>query len=230
MNCSEGAVRNAMDSMRFSPPKWEAGKAIEKIDPTQSGLSYLLLNIRYHTRWSNLGENDYTEKTMIEHGGIKGFSVIAGNNPNLSYVSFKDYDINTVDAEQMVETPRKYLDKIVTLCTEKNIQLILTNIPCRESIERYKATKEYADSHGLPYYDFSEEILYNEIDYNASENLIGHPNYLGAEKVSLYVGNLLAYKYGIPSREDKSYDLSRELYEHKIGNISLKTTTDAYQY
>ena len=60
--------------------------------------------------------------------------------------------------------------------------------------------------------------------------MIGHLNYLGAEKVSLYIGNILATKYGIQSREDKSYDLSRELYEHKIENINLANTTDIYQY
>lgn len=230
MNCSEGAVRKAMDSMRPSFLKWEAGKAIEEIDPTQSGLSYLLLNIRYHTRWTSLGEDAYTEETMIEHGGIKGFSVLGGTNPDLSYVPFQDSDISTVDAEPMVETSEEYLNKIVDLCAEENIQLVLVNIPCAESIARYKSTKEYADSHGLSYYDFNEKILYNEIDYNASENLLAHPNYLGAEKISLYIGNLLETKYDIQSREDRSYDLSRELYEHKIENINLTKITDIYQY
>lgn len=230
MNCGETAVRKAMDNMRLSPLKWEAGKVIEEIDPTQSGLSYLLLNIRYHTRWTSLGEDDYMEEAMIEHGGTKGFTVLGGTNPDLSYVPFKDSDVSTVDADPMVGTSEEYLDKIVDLCARENIQLILVNIPCRESIESYKSTKEYADSHGLLYYDFNEERLYNEIDYNASENLLSHLNYLGAEKVSLYIGSLLKTKYGIQSREDKSYDLSRELYEHKIENINLTNTTDIYQY
>lgn len=70
MNCSETTVRKAMDALKFSPLKWEAGRTIEEIDPTQNGLSFLLLNIRYHSRWTSLGENDYTEKNMIDHGGI----------------------------------------------------------------------------------------------------------------------------------------------------------------
>lgn len=230
MNCSESSVRKAMDSMRFSPLKWEAGKTIEAIDPTQSGLSFLLLNIRYHTRWSSLGEDDYTEKSMVEHGGIKGFTVLGGENPALTYTPFRVSDIDNVDAEPMVETSEKYLDKIVDLCAEKNIQLVLVNIPCNEPIARYKSTKEYAGNRGIPYYDFNEETLYNEINYNAAENLLSHPNYLGAEKVSLYLGNLLKNEYGVPSREDNSYDVSRNLYEHKIENIQLTQTTDAYQY
>lgn len=230
MNCSEGAVRKAMDSMRLSPLKWEAGKAIEEIDPTQSGLSFMLLNIRYHTRWTGLGEDDYTEESMIEHGGVKGFTVIGGSDPDLEYTPFKDSDISAVDAEPMVETSREYLDKIVDLCAEKNIQLVLTNIPCGEPITRYKSTKGYADAHGLPYYDFNEEVIYNEINYSAAEDLLGHPNYLGSEKISLYMGNIFATEYGIQPREDESYNISRELYEHKIENIKLTQTTDIYQY
>lgn len=230
MNCDEFSIRKAMDNMRLSPLKWEAGKVIEELDPRNRGLSFLLLNIRYHTRWTSLDEDDYTEESMIEHGGIKGFAVRGGTNPDLSYIPFKDSETSTADAEPMVETSKEYLDKIVALCAEKNIQLILANIPCVESIGRYKAIKEYADSHELSYYDFSEEVLYNEIDYSATENLIDHLNYLGAEKVSLYIGNLLATKYGIQPREDRSYDLSRKLYEHKIENINLTNITDIFQY
>ena len=230
MNCSEASVRKAMDCMRFSPLKWEAGKVIEEIDPTQSRLSFSLLNIRFNTRWQSLDEDDYIEEVMVDHGAIKGFTVLGGSNPELSYVPFKDSEVQGVEPEPMVETSETYLDKIVELCKEENIQLILVNVPCKESMARYKSTKEYAEAHDIPFYDFNEEILYNKINYNASENLLNHPNYLGAEKISLYLGNLLASEYGVLSREDKSYDLSRELYEHKIYNVKLAEITDACQY
>ena len=35
MNCSESAVRKAMDNMRLSPLKWEAAQTIAKTDPAQ---------------------------------------------------------------------------------------------------------------------------------------------------------------------------------------------------
>jgi len=230
MNCDEGSVRKPMDSMRISPLKWEASKVIERIDPTQSGLSFMLLNIRYHTRWTALGENDFTENGMIDHGGIKGFSALGGSNPDLTYTPFKAAEAKSATAEEMVETSRIYLDKVVELCKEKEIQLVLVNIPCAETVGKYKVTKEYADSKGLPYYDFNEETLYYEIGYNASENLLSHPNYLGAAKVSNYLGNLLVTEYGILPKDDPSYDISRELYEHRIENIKLTSTTDIYEY
>ena len=230
MNCSEGAVRKPMDSMRLSPLKWEAGMAIEKVDPTQIGLSFPLLNIRYHTRWTGLGENDYTESSMIDHGGVKGFTVIGGKNPEAVDAIFKDSECNDVEPEPMVEIADEYLWKIINLCKEKNIQLIMANIPYGEPKQRYKSTKEYAVSHGIPYYDFNEEKLYHEINYSVSENLYGHPNYLGAEKISMYMGNLLVNEYGIQKREDSSYEATRELFQHKVENINLKDTTDIHKY
>jgi len=230
MNCSEGSVRKAMDSMKLSPLKVEAAKNIEKYDDTQSALSFLLLNLRYHTRWTGLGENDYTEASMIEHGGIKGFSALGGSNPNLQYVPFKDVDSNGVDPEEMVDIAKDYITKTIELCEQEGCQLIFVNIPCDEPVARYKSTKTYADSFGIPFYDFNEDILYNEISYNAAENLLEHPNYLGAEKISLYIGNLLSTQYGIESRVDDSYNSSRIIYEHKIKNIKLKETSDVYTY
>lgn len=231
LNCSEESVRKAMDSMRISPLKWEAAKAIEKYDPTQSAISYILLNIRYHTRWTNLGEDDYTNKIMVEHGGIKGFTIFSGSNTN--YSNYEPLNASAADqcnGENWVDVANEYVDKIVNLCNEQDIKLIFVNIPCRESIDRHKTTKEYAEAHEIPFYDFEEASLYNEINYDAVENLIDHPNYLGAEKITMYLGEVLSTKYNISSRNDSSFDASRELYNHKIYNIKLKEETDAAKY
>ena len=230
MNCSEGSVRKAMDSMRLSPLKVEAGMAIEKIDPTQSGLSFPLTNIRYHTRWISLGENDYTETEMIDHGGVKGFSALGGISPGAADSTFSSADLDSVEAEPMVEIADEYLGKIVDLCETDGIKLIFVNIPYGESISRYKSTVEYANAHNIPLYDFNEERLYNEIGYSAENDKYGHPNYKGAEKISLYLGKLLANEYGIRAEQDPSFDVSREVYNHKINNIRLSETTDVYDY
>ncbi len=190
----------------------------------------ILPNIRYHSRWTSLGEEDFTEASMVAHGGIKGFTVMSGNDPNLEYTPFHDGEAENVDPDIMMEPSRTYLAKTIELCQEKGIQVILINIPCAESIGRYRSTKTFAEEYGVPYYDFNEATLYNEIGYDASENLLSHPNYLGAEKISLYIGKMLAEQYGIAPREDSSYNASRQLYEHNLQNIRLQDTTDIYEY
>lgn len=228
LNCSEGSIRKAMDCMRWSPLKWQAAREIARIDPTQSALSFTFPNIRYHARWSDLEESDYTEESMIDHGSIRGYSVLA--DPAGEYTPFSKSDALAVEAEPMMETMREYLDKIVDLCRERNIQLVLVNIPCAEPMGRYKSTWEYARAHDLPYYDFNEKKVYEESGYNSVTDGLNHPNYHGAEKVTRYLGRLLAEKYDVPGRRDDSFDRSRELYQHQIDNITLTRTTDMEEY
>lgn len=232
MNCSETAVRKAMDSMKPSLLKWEAAKAIEKVDPTQSALSYFLLNIRYHTRWTELGEDDYTETSMVNHGGIKGFTVFGSGNidPSQEYTPFQDKEADASDSEGMVGSAAEYLDKITELCSQNNIQLILTNIPCAEPIGRYRATRDYAAAHNLPYYDFNEASIYKAVNYYAPQDLLSHPSYMGAEKITKYLGDKLANQYKISPREDPSFEKSGETYQHKLENIQLSNTTEVTKY
>ncbi|PWM58453.1 MAG: hypothetical protein DBX91_09220 [Subdoligranulum variabile] len=230
MNCSEGAVRKAMDNMRLSPLKWEAAQVIEKLDPTQDALSYLLLNIRYHTRWTDLGEGDYTQNAMVAHGALKGYAMMDGADPNLEYTPFTAAEAETADPDIMMGASKEYLDKIVALCKEEGIQLILANIPCAETAGRYISTKDYADANGVPYYDFNEESLYRAIQYDASQDLLSHPNYRGAEKVSNYLGKVLVEEYGVTPRTDASYDACRALHDHIMDNFRLSQTEDMRQY
>lgn len=230
MNCNESAVRKAMDCMRWSPLKWEAGKVIESLDPSQSALSFTLPNIRYHTRWYDLSEEDYTQADMLSHGGVKGFTVLGGRKPGLDDVYLKADEAEPAEAEPMVDTMELYLDKITELCNKNGIQLILVSIPCSESVGKYKALKEYAKEHGLFFCDFNEEELYHKIDYHAAEDLLSHPNYIGAEKISSYLGGLFLTEYGVAPRDDASFDVSRKNYIHQVENLILGETDDICDY
>ena len=141
MNCSEGAVRKSIDSMRLSPLKFEAGRAIEAEDPTQSGLSFPFINIRYHTRWTGLNENDYTEINMDKHGGVKGYTTLKSTTEltDKNWIPFKSADAASVKPEPMVESAEHYLNLIVDLCNKNGIQLILTTTPYCESMPRYNS-------------------------------------------------------------------------------------------
>ena len=230
LNCAEGAIRKAMDNMRFSPLKIKAAKEIAKIDPSQNALSFFLLNIRYHSRWTEFEESDCYDPAIATHGGIKGYNIIGGFAPGAEDVTLDVSDLSDIEAEPMIGIADDYLGRIVDLCEKNNIQLILTNIPYQENIKRYKAIAEYANDHDIPYYDFNEATLYNEIGYSASENLYTHPNYLGAEKLSDYMGKLFSEEYGIAPKKDDSFVKSGENYKHKVNNCKLTETTDIHEY
>lgn len=228
-NCSETSLRKAFDVMKPSPLKMELARKIEEKDPSQSWLSYFLMNIRYHSRWTDLGEFDYSKRALSEHGAVKGFIINSGSNKDGKDTFFTTGNLDSVTAEPMVEVTQDYLGKIADLCKENGIELIFVKIPSAESIERYKATKECADRYGVPFYDFNEEARYKEIGYSAND-LYGHPNYIGAEKITRFMGELLLNTYHIGSREDSSYLKSGAYYENRIKNIKLTETSEIRDY
>ncbi|SDH59297.1 hypothetical protein SAMN05421493_10268 [Pseudobutyrivibrio sp. 49] len=230
MNCSEESARKAMDFMRLSPLKVRAAFDIQRYDPTQDALSYIFTNIRYHTRWKDLSEDDFSRAEMVEHGGIKGYSVHDGVNSSKKDVTFKAEDSVNAEEEPIVRVTDEYLEKIVNLCEENGIQLILTCVPYGESIGRYKSVKNYADSKNIPFYDFNEESLYKEVKYNAKRNGYNHVDYSGAEKLTSYIGGVIAEKYGVAPRKDSSFEKTREVYNHKVNNTLLSKTTDINKY
>ncbi len=228
INCDEPSLRKPIDNMRLSPLKVEAARDIERLDPTQIGLSYILRNIRYHSRWTYLEEDDFTERSMTEHAGIKGFKFNSERTPG-DDVTFYDADSEAAEAIPMADIAEEYLGRIEELCDKNGITLIFVKVPSSEAIGKYKTMKEYTQTKGIPFYDFNEDTLYHEINYIA-DNMYYHVNYEGAEKISNYLGRLFKEQYDVPSREDDSYEASGQLYRHRLEYAKLKETTDIYEY
>ena len=74
LNSAESCTRKAFDYMHWSSVKKDAVKTICKLDENQSELSYYLPNIRYHTRWKELSENDFTYAKKSQHYELKGYA------------------------------------------------------------------------------------------------------------------------------------------------------------
>lgn len=125
-----------------------------------------------------------------------------------------------------------YLDKIVEQCKAADILLVLVSLPGNPMSDAYHNTlTEYAQDHGIDYYNMCETELYNSIGaVLLRENMIGHANLWGAIKTSRYVGSLLANKYQIGAVRDEQYEATREYYEHIIKNCELAHITDMSEY
>ncbi len=230
LNCSEMAIRKAIDNMKFSKVKIAAVKDICALDSSQDMLSYYLTNIRYHSRWTRLDENDFIASEMNKHGGIKGYSAFGGIMKDADTIVFSEADVTSAESEPMIDIAEEYLAKMQRLCEDNDAKLILVKIPSGESKEKHKATKDYAEAHGLSFYDFNEVNLYNEIGYNVETDKYNHPSYLGAEKISKYIGSLLLNQYGITPQEDSSFLKSGQVYMHAIKNIQLNEIDNAVEY
>lgn len=123
----------------------------------------------------------------------------------------------TKKGEPFGKLPMEYLDKMRTLCEENGIQLILMKAPSLAP-EWYDSDNQqvvdYAKKYKLPYINFYELLEETKIDYETDTYDGGlHMNLSGADKLSEYLGNYLADRYGLKDhRGEPEYD---EVYREK---------------
>lgn len=231
LNSEEPATRKAIDYMKWSSIKTEAIDAICTNDENQSKSSYYFPNIRFHSRWTDLKEDDFTSFELDNHYELKGYYFLPNAIQNTDYQPFtagsSDY------REDMFPLMKEYLIKITQLCKEQNIPLILVSTPSTHVNEgRYNTIRDFAAENELSYYDFNVQELYNEIGFDFAEDCqdTGHLNYKGARKISVKLGAILLNDYEIQPISDSQWEESREFYDYLIANQELKDITDIYQY
>ena len=169
----------------------------------------------YHDNWKNI---------------FFGEDII---NINKGYVFIKKVKRAPKEINYMKKTNNKvtipkenyeYLDKIVELCNENEIKLILISIPSMKSWDYTKVefTKEIASKYNLVYIDFNED---NPLKINwekETKDEGSHLNYIGAKKVSHYLGNYIKELNLVNNhKEDSKYsswNLSYKKYK-KLNNF-----------
>lgn len=82
LDTAESSTRKAFDYMRWLPVKWEAVHDICNYDEKQILSSYYFPDIRYHTRWKELEENDFIFGEIAEHYELKGYAPLAKRRGN----------------------------------------------------------------------------------------------------------------------------------------------------
>lgn len=231
LNSAESCTRKALDYMRMSPVKEEAVDTICTIDSKQSRLSYYFPNIRFHSRWTGLNEDDFTYGEMSEHYELKGFTAIPSYSNNESYKPFEAGD--SQEEEPMVSLMEEYLDKIVSLCQEENIALILVKTPSTpQTVQRYNTLTRYAEEHQLLFIDFNEKGTFRRLHYDfAKDNCDnGHGSIWGATKITSYLGGVLQGELGLEARIDEQWETTKEYYQDVVQDCTLKLVTDIRTY
>ncbi len=230
LNTSEATTRKAVDFMKWSGVKFRAVKDICRIDENQKISSYIFPNERFHTRWKWLSEDDFTVASVGKHETLMGFFPI---DFTCNIDSFQPFE-ETFDTEyaEMVPVMREYLDKLVELCKENGIELVLVKTPTMfYSREAHNTVSAYAYENGLEYIDFNEEGIYHDAGLIFAQDSCDtdHVSVSGAMKVSDYVGEWLFDK--VPNgQKDEQWEKRARYYSHYLKDEGLKTETDIYRY
>jgi len=194
----EAYNRMTLDTMKWSASKWNAIKAsmTEQEKEWESMFTYLFPILRYHDRWSQLTQEDFTYWFSRDVLSDNGYLMQTGIKPYTDpYVEkpLADYNFGA--------NSWYYLDKMVQLCEEKGTQLVLLKAPSLSPVwwDEWDAQIEaYAQEHDLLYVnmlDYQEEI---GIDWTTDTYDAGlHLNVWGAEKASAWFGKILTQECGV---------------------------------
>lgn len=117
-----------------------------------------------------------------------------------------------------------YFEKIVKLCEDNNIKLILFSIPSMKSWNYAKdvMVMDIKDKYNLEYIDLN---MNNPLEINwekETKDKGSHLNYISAKKVSHYLGNyIVTNNLAISHKDDSNYSSWNKSYEKYIKQLDI---------
>ena len=178
----------------------------------------------FHSRWSQLTEEDFHPQKNLTRGAIANGDLYGGEFVRDD--SEKGAVFDTVGVQ--------YLRRAIEECRSRGIEVLVTFLPLFADAHQ-QAAAEYAGQiaaeYGVDYLNFFDlDVVNYHIDFADSA---GHLNTAGARKVTAYLGDYIAERYGIPDhRGEAAYaDWERDhlLYTQKK-NADLRAEEDLYRY
>lgn len=200
---SEAYNRMTLDGMKWSSSKIDAIHA--SMTEEEDFLSYVFPLLRFHSRWSDLGEEDWQylfHRDRVSHNGYLMQTAVSPKTSDREGRPLADYTLPEVGFE--------YLEKMRALCEEKGVEFILIKAPTNNwKYYWYDEWEEqivaWANEKDVDYYNFiplDEEI---GIDWSTDTYDGGvHLNVFGAEKLTSYFGDILVQKYGFSDRHGEA--------------------------
>ena len=101
----------------------------------------------------------------------------------------------------------EYFEKIVQLCKENNVELIVVSVPSPKnwSDARHDTIQELCKQYDVTYYDLNKLDNVLALDWTTDTLDRGdHLNMNGSKKVNAYFGKILKEKYHIPDHRGEA--------------------------
>jgi hypothetical protein len=185
------------------------------------GMKYKLPVFQYHNDWAHFNINSLKPNTLNQ-SLLPHTKVIDGFKYNIKIKPYKKgpYIHKTKKLKYMSDEAVSYLNRIVALCKERHIQLILYSVPTPLcwSYAKHNTASLYAKENHLPYIDLNFHLRDLKINWSKDTRDRGnHLNYYGAQKITAYMGNYLAnHSKLIDHRGDKRYDQWNDDYQNYL--------------
>ena len=213
-NRTRFTIERIIKDMEFSPVKLRCiiDAAQTYSDPWFYGV--LVPAIKYHSRWSKLTEDDHdyffhgyegqdttARGQYIRYLGLKSVKkpIETPSEENKTITASKDFEDEYLE-KQWPEFEFEYVERIVDLCKEKNIDLVFIQTPRSGwADEMHDSIQMLADRYGIPFIDYCtpEMLETTGIEYEIDLVDHRHPNIHGARKLSEHLGEFLMQNYDL---------------------------------
>ena len=182
----------------------------------------------YHNRWNEIVQNDFESPISPEKGAESNYAVSPIALPKVASTEILEED----------GAGTEYLRRIIKLCQEQGIEVLLTYLPFYTSkhlIQESNKAQRIAEEYGVNFISYSnfDSVVDPNTDcanYNISNS---HLNPSGARKITDYLGQYITEHYEVPDhREDSAYigwhDDYREYTEFKLENLAAQDKFEIY--
>jgi len=166
--------------------------------------------VKYHSRFSELTKEDFEYRKEKMQDYSKGYYVLTSTCNDAEH-----FDVSKVtEREELSIKNKDYLMKIIELCKENDIKLMLVKTPSNSNEEEkkyYNSVEEIAKSNELEFVDYN--LVYDKIGLDLKTDFYdkGHLNTLGAEKFSSYFVKTTGY-FAHKKRENDDWNADYDRY------------------
>ena len=210
----ETAYRRIIDTMPDFKTKQKMINWLKETYTSQNGWDYYFPFLRYHSRWEELKVYDFivSRNYKLFRNYFKGALYNTEQTPQ-TWDTYSTIDSDSESVELYIE----YYQKIIDLCKDKNIDVLLSIVPCTKIYtSNYLEAKELADKNDLKLLFMLSEEEINEIGLNKEFDLYDtwHMNILGQRKYSIFLSKYLKANFNLTDhRSDERYNNWNQFYE-----------------
>ena len=200
-------VHYSLDEMKNGKTKYNAVKQTIELNNQSNYLNYFCKMYDRHSNWENITKENFSN--------LNDPYMILGNNLLFGIYEYPNERVETNikdndgKKQYLPQINIKYLDKLVELCNQKKIPLVITRSAGDRdwSLGVYNYMSDYAKKKGIIYLDIGEVVDEASIDWNTDTNDGRHLNIVGAYKWTKYLMDYLIKNFDfVDRRVDEKYD------------------------